>query len=233
MIVKQRLISILIMVALMISAILIVDTALMSRQQTADLGFEAEDFSPSIPTEEGVFKRAEFAMYYENMPEDEKYQNSLKEYYSRRAFPGAPPVIPHPLVSEKGIGGNDCLQCHKNGGFVPKFEAYAPVTPHPEMLNCKQCHVPAAAVGNFKMTNWEKFDHPEIGNQALIGSPPVIPHGLQMRENCLACHAGPAAPKEIRVSHPSRVNCRQCHVPVEDAAEIQLGTEKVFSRKPN
>lgn len=34
-----------------------------------------------------------------------------------------------------------------------------------------------------------------------------------MRENCVSCHAGPSAPKEIRVTHPERVNCRQCHVP--------------------
>ena len=38
-----------------------------------------------------------------------------------------------------------------------------------------------------------------------------MPHSLQNRENCLACHAGPAAPIEIKVSHPERSNCRQCH----------------------
>jgi cytochrome c-type protein NapB len=45
----------------------------------------------------------------------------------------------------------------------------------------------------------------------LPGGPPPIPHGLQMRENCLACHAGPAAVAEIRTPHPTLVNCRQCH----------------------
>lgn len=220
------------MVALMISAILIIDVSVSSSQQTADLNYEAEDFSPSIPTEEGVFKRSEFAMLHESMPNDEKYAQSLKEYYSRRAFPGAPPIIPHPLVSETGIGGNDCLQCHKNGGFVPKFDAYAPITPHPEMLNCKQCHVPSKTTVNFKNTNWEKHPHPQVGNQALIGSPPVIPHDLQMRENCLSCHAGPSTPTEIRVTHPSRVNCRQCHVPVDNFTEIKVESSRAFTRKP-
>ena len=42
--------------------------------------------------------------------------------------------------------------------------------------------------------------------------PPVIPHKVFMRENCQACHAGPAARKEIRTEHPERAQCRQCHV---------------------
>ena len=41
----------------------------------------------------------------------------------------------------------------------------------------------------------------------------TIPHPLQLRENCLACHGGPAARAELRTTHPERVRCRQCHVP--------------------
>ena len=43
-------------------------------------------------------------------------------------------------------------------------------------------------------------------------SPPAIPHDLQLRGNCLACHSGPAAVAQIRVAHPERADCRQCHV---------------------
>jgi cytochrome c-type protein NapB len=45
----------------------------------------------------------------------------------------------------------------------------------------------------------------------MPGSPPPIPHALQMRENCRACHAGPGAVAELRTTHPERVTCRQCH----------------------
>ena len=101
----------------------------------------------------------------------------------------------------------------KNGGFVEKFNAYAPVSPHPDMVNCRQCHVPQQVQTLLKGTNFYKQDAPKVGvNNALVGSPPIIPHQIQMRENCLACHAGPSAPKEIRVTHPERINCRQCHV---------------------
>ena len=117
------------------------------------------------------------------------------------------------LISEKGIGGKTCLQCHENGGYAEQFKAFAPVTPHPELLNCRQCHVPKTTEGLFVNSNFTKIAPPLLGQSAMTGSPPVIPHTLQLRENCLACHAGPAAPTAIKVSHPERVNCRQCHVP--------------------
>ena len=59
----------------------------------------------------------------------------------------------------------------------------------------------------------------------MEGSPPVIPHKLFMRENCLSCHAGPSAPKEIRMSHPERVNCRQCHVPGNTQEEFERSVD--------
>jgi hypothetical protein len=51
-------------------------------------------------------------------------------------------------------------------------------------------------------------------------APPTIPHKMLMRENCLACHSGPAAREEIRTSHPERERCRQCHVPVTTTARF-------------
>ena len=81
------------------------------------------------------------------------------------------------------------------------------------MVNCRQCHVPQKAQSLFRGSTFPKLKAPKAGiNNALATSPPIIPHQIQMRENCLSCHAGPSAPKEIRVSHPERVNCRQCHV---------------------
>ncbi len=181
----------------------------------------------SIPSESGVFERSEFALEYENMPVDENHQRTLDTYYNNRAYYGAPPSVPHPIKDEKSLGGNTCLQCHQNGGFVEKLNAYAPVTPHPEMISCRQCHVAQNSQSLFVAANSTKVHAPKVGvNNALIGTPPMIPHQLQMRENCLSCHAGPAAPKEIRVSHPERINCRQCHVPTD-----KVVTEiKVFER---
>ncbi|WP_282124258.1 nitrate reductase cytochrome c-type subunit [Algibacter mikhailovii] len=169
-----------------------------------------------IPAERGVFERSEFALEYSSMPVDKNHERSLDSYYDNRAYHGAPPSIPHPIKDEKSLGGNTCLQCHQNGGFVERLNAYAPVSPHPEMVNCRQCHVAQNSNTLFKPANLAQVHAPKVGvNNALIGTPPMIPHQIQMRENCLACHAGPAAPKEIRVTHPERVNCRQCHLPTD------------------
>lgn len=169
---------------------------------------------PEIPSETGVFDRFEHALDYANMPVDEAHQRTLSTYYENRAFNGAPPSIPHPVRDNLTIGDDTCLQCHANGGFTEKFNAYAPVAPHPEMVNCRQCHVAQLTQSVFKGSNFIRPGSPEVGvNNALSGSPPVIPHQIQMRENCLSCHAGPSAPREIRVTHPERINCRQCHVP--------------------
>jgi cytochrome c-type protein NapB len=167
----------------------------------------------SILSEKGVFERAKFALDYAKMPVDEAHQRSLKNYYENRAYYGAPPSIPHAVSDERNMGSKACLKCHENGGYVENYQAYTPVTPHPEKTNCRQCHVVQKTKAVFEATRFEKNTAPKIGtNKALLSSPPTIPHQIQLRENCLACHAGPAAPKEIRVSHPERVNCRQCHV---------------------
>lgn len=174
---------------------------------------KSEEVSSIIPSEKGVFIHSEHALDYANIPVDENHQRTLKTYYNNRAYYGAPPSIPHPVKNEHSIGENTCLKCHQNGGFTEKFSAYAPVTPHPEMVNCRQCHVVKNTNGVFKAFAYREVVAPKSGiNNALKGSPPIIPHQIQMHENCLSCHAGPSAPKEIRVSHPERINCRQCHV---------------------
>ena len=49
-----------------------------------------------------------------------------------RAYPGAPPLIPHDSEVRKGL----CLTCHETG------LAGAPIVPHPTRNHfCLQCHV--------------------------------------------------------------------------------------------
>ena len=214
-------------IILMASAIVILDLSLVHEQQESIVEQGVYTPVPLLPSEAGVFRRDEFAWDYKNMPEDAQHQRTLNSYYRNRAYSGAPPIIPHIVLDEKSIGGKNCLQCHQNGGFVAQFNAYAPVTPHPELVNCKQCHVPVKAKSYFKESTFARLSPPEIGGQALPGSPPVIPHALQMRENCLACHGGSSAPKEIRVTHPERINCRQCHAaqPVLNIEWVRTSTE--------
>jgi cytochrome c-type protein NapB len=137
-------------------------------------------------------------------------ERTLSEYYSRRQYPGSPPYIPHPVeVHEKEL---ECLACHANGGWTETLKRITPLTPHAEQVSCMQCHVWPTTDDLFRETDWQSVPPPRLGRSYLPGAPAPIPHDLQMRGNCIACHVGPGTVATIRVEHPSRGNCRQCHV---------------------
>ena len=48
-----------------------------------------------------------------------------------RMYDGAPPQIPHSVAGLEGL----CLGCHLEGAQG------APIVPHPDRPNCRQCHV--------------------------------------------------------------------------------------------
>lgn len=143
-------------------------------------------------------------------------QRTLEEYYSRRQYPGSPPYIPHD-VEKPGEAEINCLACHGKGGWAEPMKRYAPVTPHPELVACRQCHVKLTTDGLFVKNNWKSIPPPKLGKSDLPGSPPAIPHDLQMRGDCVACHIGPGAVNTIRVDHPTRGYCRQCHATQSNA----------------
>lgn len=163
------------------------------------------------------------------------HPRTLVNYRFLRAYPGAPPRIPHALTPDEfRIGA--CTACHARGGYSIRFTAYVPLTPHPELGECLQCHVGAdaemgvgtagtdpnvrcplchAPTGRIRpeaRLTWLTSAWAVTGRRRPNGPPPPIPHDRLLRENCVACHAGPAAVAEIRTSHPERANCRQCHV---------------------
>jgi cytochrome c-type protein NapB len=141
---------------------------------------------------------------------------TLDEYYSRRQYPGSPPLIPH-KVEEPDLAPVECLTCHARGGWTEELKKNTPLTPHPEQVACRQCHITVTEAGVFVENDWMSVAPPRLGRASLPGAPPPVPHGLQMRGNCVACHVGPGTVAAIRVEHPSRGNCRQCHVPETNA----------------
>ena len=164
------------------------------------------------------------------------HARTMDKYRRIRAYPGAPPRVPHGLTEEEFRLGA-CNVCHLRGGYAARFGTYAPVTPHPEFgaclqchavsdtlvgtplpepgsgESCQQCHVsPDAVAPTFVAHDWVSAEWPGVGGRAMPESPPVIPHTAQLRSNCLACHTGPGAVSEIRTGHPERVSCMQCHL---------------------
>jgi cytochrome c-type protein NapB len=145
---------------------------------------------------------------------------TLSEYYSRRQYPGSPPFIPH-KVEEPDLAPIECLTCHARGGWTEELKRHTPITPHPEQVACRQCHITVTETELFVESDWMSVVPPRLGRASLPGSPPPVPHDLQMRGNCIACHVGPGTVATIRVEHPSRGNCRQCHVPETNATPWQ------------
>lgn len=163
------------------------------------------------------------------------HPRTLATYRAIRAFPGAPPVIPHGLTATE-FRTEGCRTCHERGGYSVRFGAYVPVTPHPELSDCLSCHLPdyevvgiappppgaegdcgqCHAEGGFKPTvappGWQALAWPTVAPPVEGELPPPIPHDLTLRTNCNACHMGPGAVKEIRTHHADRANCRQCHL---------------------
>ncbi len=139
----------------------------------------------------------------------------------RRAYDGAPPVIPH---AEKGVA---CISCHNSEGLAVEGLGFAPPSPHanPEgpsaMGRCRQCHVHALSSELFRDNDFVGLAQDlRKGERLHPDAPPVIPHQTLLRENCLACHSGAAAREEIRCPHPERTRCTQCHVEQVTGAEF-------------
>ena len=170
----SRLVLIGIAVVLMAATVYVVGSSIQAGQREARLMPARAEPTPEIPFEAGVFRRAEKVLDYAAMPEAPPSKRTLALYDSRRAFPGAPPVIPHP-IGDTGHRDGGCLACHTDGGWVPRFGAYAPVVPHPELTSCRECHVPQETRSVFRATTWERGAAPAVSRAALPGSPPPIP----------------------------------------------------------
>lgn len=160
----------------------------------------------------------------QNLTADSGGRN-LADFYRLRQYPGSPPRIPHEVDLSFSGNETDCLSCHEKGGFSTEFGKFAPITPHPENTLCYQCHAQVIAEDLFVSTDWKSIQPPRLGQSFLSSSPPPVPHSLQLRENCIACHTGPAAVVEIRITHAARGDCRQCH-----AATVQTAPLQTFKR---
>ena len=154
----KRLTIILLFAAIMLAVIVISMNSIAASKEAANTQVEQVPLQGEyIPSEAMTFAREDMALRYKDMPIDESKSRSMEDYYANRAYHGAPPTIPHPVADERSMGQNTCLKCHNNGGYVAKWDAYAPVVPHPDMVNCRQCHVfnnkETVDIGDFSRTN--------------------------------------------------------------------------------
>ena len=144
-------------------------------------------------------------------PDPDDKRQSLQLRSERRAYNGAPPIIPHAVDQ---LGHDSCLACHGKGFKLENRTAKQ--LPHPYLENCMQCHAPPSPgifdSVPFRENTFVGIAAPFEGARAWPGAPPVVPHTTWMRNNCLACH-GPNSWPGMETTHPWRQNCLQCHAP--------------------
>ncbi len=128
------------------------------------------------------------------------------------ARPPAQPPIPHTLE-----GRADCIACHTTG------LAGAPKSPpdHVGRTNemCQACHKPGparAATPTVAATVAAPAVSPTAAPAATRATSaiPRVPHPLQGRDNCLACHqTGLGGSPKVPANHTGRGNetCKTCH----------------------
>jgi predicted CXXCH cytochrome family protein len=138
---------------------------------------------------------------------------------SPQQAPTAPP-IPHSLNNY-----GDCLLCHTTGiAGAPQYPA-----DHQGRTSdtCQGCHkLSSEAAGVTATPNPDQGATPQAQPPAQGGGPPNIPHDLQGRDDCLACHqAGLGGAPKVPADHAGRPStiCRSCHQPAQPSGgEIPL-----------
>ncbi len=129
--------------------------------------------------------------------------NDGRNLRPRRLYFGAPPAAPH----ETGGFMSDCLLCHGPSSFAPE-------TPHPTRIACRQCHVSGATdIIPFRSSRFIGLSRPPRSARLGPEGPPLMAHSPLLHENCLACHAPGAREAVISTPHPERTRCQQCHLP--------------------
>lgn len=157
---------------------------------------------------------------------------AVSQRMERRAYDGAPPVVPHPVTQESSAS---CLACHGTGLAVK--DRLASRISHEHFSSCTQCHVPAGSTGlpttetNLAAAfgsgnNFRGVSATGQSTRAWPGAPPTVPHSLLMRSDCLSCH-GPVGLPGLRTSHPERQQCVQCHVQSPPETPVPHGGQEV------
>jgi nitrate/TMAO reductase-like tetraheme cytochrome c subunit len=118
------------------------------------------------------------------------------------AAAGGPPQIPHPIE-----GRADCNACHGQGGIKPAPASHASFTSD----MCLNCHEPS-------QSSTPEATPQETPTPAAAGGPPQIPHSIEGRADCNACH-GQGGIKPAPASHASFTSdmCLNCHEPSQSS----------------
>ncbi len=170
----------------------------------------------------------QYDLFAEIKPSATDKQQSTLTRASRRAFNGAPPVIPHAVERTADAA---CYACHGQGMRIG--DRIANRMSHGFLANCTQCHAPPPPIPFSDVdlavdNSFQGLPAPLTGERAFPGAPPTIPHSTWMREKCLACHGNAAGWAGLESTHPWRINCTQCHAPSAQLDQAIVSTQIGF-----
>jgi len=165
---------------------------------------------------------------YESLAVDDAARaKALADRARTRAYPGAPPVVPHPIDQRDAAS---CVVCHAQGKRITAT-LIAPAMSHPYYANCTQCHAPSTnptlTASSATPNSFVARREGGKGARPWPGAPPTIPHTTWMRQSCTACH-GTLGDFGLRSTHPWRQNCVQCH-----ASSATLDQRRFGSQSPS
>jgi nitrate/TMAO reductase-like tetraheme cytochrome c subunit len=117
---------------------------------------------------------------------------------------GVPLPIPHELA-----GRENCEVCHRRGAMNPFPAGHAGYSAD----MCTSCHQPVAVKGETPTPAPDGDEGDE--EEPTAGGPPLIPHELEGRSDCLLCHDPEGGLKPAPGDHAGRTSdsCQICHKP--------------------
>jgi nitrate reductase (cytochrome), electron transfer subunit len=141
---------------------------------------------------------------------------ALRERASRRAFDGAPPVVPHPVAQDSAAA---CLACH-GPGLVIKDKVASKMS-HALYTSCTQCHVPAVGprIPMPDMTLLEPLTENQfVGLRIVEGQPRLAAGAADDSAQHVDAHRLPELPRTAGFVRPAHASSRpavvlQCHAP--------------------
>lgn len=186
-------------------------SATVSARSYADM--REHRFGPNAQMYDGAFVKLAPPSASEKVP-PQTFSDKLAALAARarrRAYDGAPPVVPHSISQYDPPA---CLTCHQNGAKIG--DVVAPKISHAPYTSCVQCHAaakdprPGGEPAPIASNTFSGLAAATAGKRAYPKAPPQIPHPTWMRDQCASCH-GPTGLLGLRTTHPWRQQCTQCH----------------------
>lgn len=125
---------------------------------------------------------------------------------------GLDAAFPHPVALVGKHAALTCNQCHAKN-TKPEY-------------SCAQCHTKPHIFGSERCQDCHTPEGFKQSAEKVLAAAPHVPHSLDARQNCLACHS-PGTLQPIPEDHTGRPNetCLQCHV-VEPVQSMEISFSK-------